>query len=30
MISVGTEYLADYDLLELRIESREVSPWEVL
>lgn len=29
MISVGTEYLADYDLLELRIESREVSPWEV-
>ena len=29
MISIGVEYCSDYDLLELRIESREVSPWSV-
>ena len=29
MISAGVEYCSDYDLLELRIESREVSPWSV-
>ena len=27
VITVGTEYYGEYDLLELRIESREVSPW---
>lgn len=28
MISVGTQYYSDYDLLDLRIESREVTKWE--
>lgn len=26
-IGIGTEYYSEYDLLELRIESREVTPW---
>lgn len=30
MISIGTEYYSDYDLLDLRIESREVTAWEPL
>jgi len=28
MISMGTPYYSDYDLLDLRIESREVTKWE--
>lgn len=28
MISVGTQYNSEYDLLELRIESRRVSKWK--
>ena len=28
MIAIGTEYHSDYDLLELRIESREVTKWK--
>ena len=27
MFGISREYYSDYDLLELRIESREVSPW---
>ena len=30
MISVSTEYYSDYDLLELRIECRNVIPWEAV
>ena len=30
MIGISTEYYSDYDLLELRIESREVSPWSIV
>lgn len=30
MIEISTEYYSDYDLLELRIESREVSPWSIV
>ena len=28
IITVNTEYHSDYDLLELRIESREVTKWK--
>lgn len=28
MIGISTEYYSDYDLLELRIESREVTKWK--
>ncbi|HHT96644.1 MAG TPA: hypothetical protein GXZ90_01960 [Clostridiales bacterium] len=30
MISVSTEYHSNYDLLELRIECRDVTPWETV
>ena len=30
IISVSTEYYSDYDLLELRIECRNVIPWEAV
>lgn len=30
MIGISTEYYSDYDLLDLRIESREVSPWSIV
>jgi hypothetical protein len=26
-VSIGTEYHSDYDLLDLRIQEREVTPW---
>lgn len=29
-LSVGEEYYSDYDLLDLRVESRQVSPWTEL
>ena len=28
MVGISTEYHSDYDLLELRIESREVTKWK--
>lgn len=30
MIGITTEYYSDYDLLELRIESREIIPWNIV
>lgn len=30
IIGISTEYHSDYDLLDLRIESREVTAWEAL